>query len=656
MREIHSFKDLPDENLLTGGHSLCAGCGAVLGLKLALLALGKRTIVINASGCMTLQPTYPYTPFLVPWCHLAMENAAAAATGIWSALKALKKEKDINIVCYVGDGACYSGDTEIFTEDGFKNIKKLKIWEKIWSVNPETNELELVEMEKFHQYYYQGKMIRLKTRFMDFLITPNHNVPIWFNKKWKFIAAKELEKRYKTTMLRSFNWNGNSLDGGQYLIQLNMKKTGTYQKIYRPSQFDLKKWLRFLGWYLSEGCLYKSKSGYLIRIYQSDKFKRKEILELLTELGFKPFECSRSIDFQSKQIYEYLEKECGKGSKNKKIPKWVLSLNKEYLMEIFYALIMGDGNIHKQRNRNVPHVTFVTSSEKLMNNFVELVLKLGKNCNISLRSPSTKFHKKHNKVYKPCYYIGVNLKHLKHILYSRRKLYEKRGTKQIFEEDYDGFVYCPQLRKNHTVIIKRNGKICLSGNSYDIGLQSLSGAIQNKTNFIFICYNNSAFANTGVQMSSATPKFAYTTTTPLGNPFERKPLTKILAAHRTSYVATACVSEPIDFINKLKKAAKIKGPKFIDLLTPCPTGWGFDSSNTIEIGREAVRSGAWPLYEIESGKFTLNSKKTKPVREYLLSQGRFKHLKEREIKEIQSWINEEWKLLQKGKFWEAKEY
>jgi len=297
--QIKTLKDLPDENILTGGHSACAGCGAAIGLRLALLALGKKTIVINSAGCFTLLSTYPYTPFKVPWIHLAIENAGAAAMGIYYGLKSQKKEKDTTILAYIGDGA-----------------------------------------------------------------------------------------------------------------------------------------------------------------------------------------------------------------------------------------------------------------------------------------------------------------------------------------------------------------------TYDIGLQSLSAACESGANFIYICYDNQNFANTGVQRSSATPEKAYTTTTPFGNPFKRKPITKIIAAHEIPYVATASIGHPIDFINKLKKAQKIKGAKFIDLLTPCQPGWGYDANKTVKVAKMAVDTSIWPLYEVENGNFSLTHipDKIKNIEEYFSFQKRFSHLKKNDIEETQNIISKEWQMLLKGKFWDAVEY
>jgi pyruvate ferredoxin oxidoreductase beta subunit len=188
------------------------------------------------------------------------------------------------------------------------------------------------------------------------------------------------------------------------------------------------------------------------------------------------------------------------------------------------------------------------------------------------------------------------------------------------------------------------------GGTVDIGIQALSGAAERGTDFIYICYDNEAYGNTGMQRSGATPYGAWTTTTPSGKRERKKDMPLIMAAHKIPYVATACTSYPLDFINKLRKAREIRGTKYIHLLTPCPTGWRCDSSKTIELGRLAVLSGLWVLYEIENGRFKLNSPsdrlvdktKRKPVKEYFAPQGRFRGLSADDAERIQKWIDEDW--------------
>jgi pyruvate ferredoxin oxidoreductase beta subunit len=153
-----------------------------------------------------------------------------------------------------------------------------------------------------------------------------------------------------------------------------------------------------------------------------------------------------------------------------------------------------------------------------------------------------------------------------------------------------------------------------------------------------------------MQRSGATPYGAWTTTTPSGKRERKKDMPLIMAAHRIPYVATACPSYPIDFVNKLRKAKEIKGTKYIHILAPCPTGWRYDTSKTVELGKLAVQTGLWALYEIENGKFKLNSPsdrliekiKRKPVKEYFALQGRFRNLSEGDIEQIQKWVDEDW--------------
>jgi len=188
------------------------------------------------------------------------------------------------------------------------------------------------------------------------------------------------------------------------------------------------------------------------------------------------------------------------------------------------------------------------------------------------------------------------------------------------------------------------------GGTVDIGIQALSGAAERETDFIYICYDNEAYGNTGMQRSGATPYGAWTTTTLSGKRERKKDMPFIMAAHRIPYVATACPSYPLDLVNKLRKAKEIRGTKYIHILTPCPTGWRSDTAKTVELGKLAVQTGMWALFEIENGKFRLNppsdrlvdKTKRKSIKEYFALQGRFRALTEEDIEKIQKWIDEDW--------------
>lgn len=210
------------------------------------------------------------------------------------------------------------------------------------------------------------------------------------------------------------------------------------------------------------------------------------------------------------------------------------------------------------------------------------------------------------------------------------KSFKKRGKEGFMDYDDVNFV-----------------ALAGDGATFDIGIRGLSGMMERGHDVLYICYDNEAYMNTGIQRSGSTPLGASTTTSPAGEEsygedVHKKDLPRIAAAHGVEYVATANVAYPEDFKNKIKKALDIHGPKYIQVFTPCPRGWRSDARNGIKIGRLAVETAVYPVYEMENGEIT-NVKKVKdrkPVEEYLKLQGRFQHLFEMEggekiIEEIQ---------------------
>jgi pyruvate ferredoxin oxidoreductase beta subunit len=190
------------------------------------------------------------------------------------------------------------------------------------------------------------------------------------------------------------------------------------------------------------------------------------------------------------------------------------------------------------------------------------------------------------------------------------------------------------------------------GATTDIGLQSLSGAFERGHNFLYVCYDNEAYMNTGIQRSSSTPFGAATTTSPAGKlkPGQmtwKKNMGEIAVAHNIPYVATACSSYPFDLIQKVKKAARIHGPAYVHVLSVCPTGWRIPPNKAIWIGRLAVETGVFPLYEVENGKYriTVDVPELKPVLDYLKPQGRFRHLTPERVDQIQERVTREYNQL-----------
>jgi pyruvate ferredoxin oxidoreductase beta subunit len=208
-----------------------------------------------------------------------------------------------------------------------------------------------------------------------------------------------------------------------------------------------------------------------------------------------------------------------------------------------------------------------------------------------------------------------------------------------------------QGKKDYTVLAWAG-----DGGTYDIGLQALSGALERQTNFIYICYNNQIYSNTGIQRSGATPMGAWTTTTVGGKNEFRKEMSEIIRAHHLPYTAQASVSKPMDLFNKVKKAKSIIGPRYIEILAPCPPGWRFGMDKTVDMGDLALDTGAWALFESVNEKVVFNGKsklileekvKPKPIEEWMKYQGRFKHLfvpkrDEKRLTQIQQHTDQMW--------------
>jgi len=190
------------------------------------------------------------------------------------------------------------------------------------------------------------------------------------------------------------------------------------------------------------------------------------------------------------------------------------------------------------------------------------------------------------------------------------------------------------------------------GGTADIGLQALSGALERGHDMVYICTDNEAYMNTGIQRSSSTPFGASTTTSPAGKVKAgqitwKKNMPAIAAAHNIPYVATACPSYPIDLVQKVKKADAVEGPAYVQILSVCPTGWRSAPDQSIKLGRLAVETGAFPLYEIENGKYhlSIDFPKLRPLKDYIKLQGRFRHLSDTMVEEIEKRIHREYEGL-----------
>ncbi|MCX6777861.1 MAG: thiamine pyrophosphate-dependent enzyme [Candidatus Micrarchaeota archaeon] len=197
---------------------------------------------------------------------------------------------------------------------------------------------------------------------------------------------------------------------------------------------------------------------------------------------------------------------------------------------------------------------------------------------------------------------------------------------------------------DHTTVVCIAG----DGSTYDIGFGALSGMLERNDDVLYICYDNEAYMNTGVQRSSSTPLHALTTTSEVGKALHgkeqfKKPLLDIVAAHRVPYAASTCIAYPFDVDKKLKKAKAIRGARFVSIFASCVTGWGVDTQLGVSIARLAVETGMWPMQEYENGEMKITMKPArKPVLEYFKLQRRFKHLTPEEVAEIQKTVDGFW--------------
>ncbi|HUJ77795.1 MAG TPA: thiamine pyrophosphate-dependent enzyme [Thermoplasmata archaeon] len=190
------------------------------------------------------------------------------------------------------------------------------------------------------------------------------------------------------------------------------------------------------------------------------------------------------------------------------------------------------------------------------------------------------------------------------------------------------------------------------GGTADIGLQALSGMLERRTDAIYCMYDNEAYMNTGVQRSGATPRGAWTTTTPVegtsaGKPELKKDVMGIVIAHRPSYAATINPAFPEDFVKKVEHAKTLPGARFFHIFSPCPPGWRYSSEQTIAIGRLATDCGIFPLYEVEDGKYRITRKggELKPVTDYFRAQGRFAHMTADDVGQVQAQVRTNWDRL-----------
>lgn len=357
--------------------------------------------------------------------------------------------RDGKVVCH----HCCSADTEILTEHGFKLFNKLSKEEKVFSLNPATNEIELIKPEKYISYQYKGKMVHIKNHNFDMLVTPEHNIPILKNNEIEFRKAQDM--RYNYRIPRTGIWIGNN----KHEIEIG----GT---IYSAEKF-----FEFFGYYLAEGNHSQAdkKNQERIRIHQN-KDSIIPIIKCLKHLGIEytlsEKEGGRVTISIHKKKYVALAKFCNVGKSYEKfIPKNLKEYGPKYLRILLDAFIYGDGNKRHEPDFNSTIKIYWTSSKQLAQDISELILKVGS------RPSIYQYHKKAPFTIRGKEYLT------KHPVFTINECSSKpfvaghpngRSSGNIpFETiEYKGMVYCVTLPKNHIIYIKRNGKCTWTGNCY----------------------------------------------------------------------------------------------------------------------------------------------------------------------------------------------
>ena len=652
------MKGLIEEELLAPGHRACAGCGEILAVRLALKALGKDIIVTTPTGCVEVTTTpYPETAWRVPWIHVAFENAAAVASGIEAALKILSK-RDVKSVAIAGDGGtadiglqalsgaverghnflyictdneaymnCLSTSSLIMTREGLKKITEVKKGDEIYAFDQRSHRLVL---KKCTGVFDNGKreVFELETLHHTIKATSNH--PFLVLKRngrgkenelvWKTLS--ELEVGDEVVVLKNFD------SGESFEFDFNPAR---HDKATRLKKINLPRrsspaLMKYLGIWVGDGWV-RPERGEVGFALPAKSEGRRKLLELHSSLfGIHTRTYDDYVYVNSVDLARFIDSlGFGSGARNKTIPSWVFTLSRGEREAFIEGLILSDG--YKIGNS----FRYVSASHELLRRLRLLLQTLG-------------------------YRVGK-------IHVQKKERGEKCARRRLLKDATFGYI-CFSKRKNPIAARKYRSQYkyrnFLIGNEHfemekikkikSVGKEpTLDLRVEGEHNFIA---DGIVVHNTGIQRSGATPYGAWTTTTPVGKVKRgedrpKKDIPAIIAAHGAPYVATASIGYPMDYIKKIKKAARVKGPAYVHVHCPCPPGWRFESDRTIEVAYLAVQTGMWMLYEIENGKFKLTFKPTKrrPVADYLKLQGRFGHLTDANIAEIQKSVNENWKRL-----------
>ncbi len=650
------INNIPETELFAQGHRACAGCGGALAMRLALKASGPNTIVCHATGCMeVVSSPAPQSAWKVPWIHAAFENAAAVASGVERALKKLNKKSNILVmggdggtfdigfqalsgaierghnfcyVCYDNEAYmnCLSLDTFVMTENGLKNITKVKVGEKIYAFNQKNYQLVL---KKCTGIFDNGikKVYELRTFHHSIKATSNHPFLILKRGKkssfvWKTLA--ELKKRDEIVFLKRLNKRKKFK-----FKPIKISKKGDYKvnkinfvKLPKESSPEL---MEFLGLFVGDGWVRTKKAETGFALPENTKGRTKFI-----ELCKKLFN-SKIIRKDKNYVYLYSINLArfidslgfGKGARNKVVPPWIFTLTNEEKEAFLKGLMLSDGYIIEKSHR-----------------YVSASINLLKTLRLLLQTMNYRVGKIHQQTKKK----GT------HVVYRQLLEDSTYGYICFSKKKRVNFEKYPSQSKSRDFLVDNEffSTEMIESIKFVREEPTLDLRVEGEHNFIA---DGIVVHNTGIQRSSATPKYAATTTSPAGKKIPgktefNKDMPFIIAAHG-AYVATANLSFPQDLINKVQKGLAFNGPAYIQVMAPCQPGWKHADNAAIKLSKLGFQTNIYPLFEIEKGYIKINKRNEnpKPVEEFLKLQGRFKHLQPEHIKEIQEHVDSEYEKL-----------
>jgi len=659
MANIKELSKIPER--LTGGHRLCAGCGASIAVRQVLMGTKDYVVAGAATGCLEVATTiYPYSAWAIPFIHNAFENVAATISGAETAYRALKKKgkitKEIKFVAFGGDGGtydiglqslsgalerghkfvyvcydneaymnCLSLDSMIMTEDGLKKITDIKVGDKVYAFNQKTYKPVL---KRCTGIFDNGtkEVFKIETLHHSIKATGNHPFLILKRNKrgktncliWKTMDNLKVGDEVVTLKKLDINKKQNFVFK---MVEVGDYKVSKLNKINLPF-FSSPELMAYLGLYVGDGWV-RLKRGE-IGLALPENTRARMIFKRLHRKIFgsaKMREDNLYLYINSVNLAKFIDSlGVGSGAKNKTVPGWVFALPKEQKESFVKGLILSDGYEYKKSCR------YVSASSSLLKS-IRLLLQ-------TMDYRVGKIHWQRKEKGAKC--VKRNLlkdSEYGYICFSRKK-------------EWNIEKYPSQYRYQDFLIDNENFKMEKITGIKPVGKEpTLDLRVEDEHNFIadgFVVHN------TGIQRSGATPYGASTTTAPAGKESigkiqRKKDLTAIVAAHNIPYVAQGSISNWNDLVTKAEKAFKADGPAFLNILAVCHRGWRFPQENAIQVAKLAVETGFWPLFEVEKGvwRFTYKPKERKPIIEFLKTQGRFEHLFKEENKKALEIIQKE---------------